>query len=352
MAVGLVLLRHAWPDLFPGAGIVGVTIFFTLSGYLITGIIRREVEQTGGFSYRRFYRNRALRLLPALVAVLAVFAVVELATNLAGQAQRVWSTIAIGLLYLADVPRLPIADNMSHLWTLAVEEQFYLVWPTALLLAIRRGRVRRLLIWGGSLWLVSCLALLAVVPEGPLHLYQLPTTWVITMLAGAALNLYRDRLPAAGPWAATAAGLALGGMCFLPEAKEQAATYLVGAPLTGLASAVLISFAIRRAAVSGGLVPLRWLGLISYAAYLWNFPVLSWLVASMDNDPWAALLSLPATVAMATLSWFAIERPALAWKRRLDHRHQHTALVGRSAAVDGPPVPSSEHEPRLGLPAG
>src|SRR4051812_40465010 len=120
VAVGLVLLRHGWPEEFGGAGIVGVTMFFTLSGYLITGIIAREVTRTGAFSYRRFYRNRALRLLPALVLALAGFTIIEGTTNLCGQAHQLGRTWLTGLTFIVDIPHLGMAPNMSHMWSLGV----------------------------------------------------------------------------------------------------------------------------------------------------------------------------------------------------------------------------------------
>jgi peptidoglycan/LPS O-acetylase OafA/YrhL len=318
-AVGLVLLRHGWPEEFGGAGIVGVTMFFTLSGYLITGIIVREVSRTGGLSYRRFYRNRALRLLPALVLALAGFTLIEGVTNLCGQAHQIPRTWLTGLTFIVDIPHLNMAPNMSHMWSLAVEEQFYLLWPAALIWAIRRGKAARLV--GGALvlWLVACTASLILVPGGPTFVYPLPSPWLVTLIAGAALALFRDRLPtAAPPWAVWLSVAGLAGMCFVPDAKARAATYLLGGPLIALATVVLIVAALEGRAVPVALAPLRLLGIVSYAAYLWNYPMVGWLTVGMGNHALAAWLSIPLTVVAAGGSWCLVERPAARWKARLD----------------------------------
>jgi peptidoglycan/LPS O-acetylase OafA/YrhL len=322
-AVGLVLLRHGWPEEFGGAGIVGVTMFFTLSGYLITGIIVREVSRTGGLSYRRFYRNRALRLLPALVLALAGFSLIEGMTNLCGQAHQIPRTWLTGLTFIVDIPHLGMAPNMSHMWSLAVEEQFYLLWPAALIWAIRRDRTARLL--GAALiaWLVACTASLILVPGGPAFVYPLPSPWLVTLTAGAALSLFRARLPTVAPrWAVWLSVAGLAGMCFLPDAKARAVSYLVGGPLIALATVVLIVAALEGRALPVTLAPLRLLGLVSYAAYLWNYPIVGWLTVGMGNHALAAWLSIPLTVAAAGMSWCIVERPVARWKARLDSAAQ------------------------------
>jgi peptidoglycan/LPS O-acetylase OafA/YrhL len=320
VAVGLVLLRHAWPSAFPGAGIVGVTIFFTLSGYLITGIIRREVERTGRLSFNRFYWNRALRLLPALVVLLLVFIAVELTLSPLDQPERVLPTVLAALFYVADVPGIPLASGMTHLWTLAVEEQFYLIWPTALIFATRWRRVGALLGVAAGGWLAVCAVSLAVAPGGPQQIYTLPTTWAITLVVGAALQVYQDNLPRMAGWLAAAAGLVLTGMSLMPDARDRAETFLVGGPVVALATSVLILFAMQGERVAPLWQPLRWLGLISYATYLWNYLILRWLEAWVGEGPLASWLSVPCTVAAAAVSWVLVERPANGWKERLAAR--------------------------------
>jgi peptidoglycan/LPS O-acetylase OafA/YrhL len=330
VAVGLVLLRHGWPEEFGGAGIVGVTMFFTLSGYLITGIIAREVTGTGGFSYRRFYRNRALRLLPALVLALAGFSLIEGTTNLCGQAHQIPRTWLTGLTFIVDIPHLDMAPNMSHMWSLAVEEQFYLLWPAALIWAIRRDRTVRVVAVALVAWLVACSASLLLVPGGPAFVYPLPSPWPVTLIVGAALALFRDRLPTTVPrWAVWLSVTGLAGMCFVPHAKARAASYLLGGPLVSIATVVLIVAVLEGRPMRAVLAPLRFLGLVSYAAYLWNYPIVGWLTVGMTNHALAAWLSIPLTVAAAALSWLVAERPAARWKSRLDSAALHAAQGGQ-----------------------
>jgi peptidoglycan/LPS O-acetylase OafA/YrhL len=335
-AVALVVLRHAWPGTFPGAGTVGVTVFFTLSGYLITGVVQREVLRTGSLSFRAFYRNRALRLGPALALLLVVFAAVEATAAPLGHPERVPLTVAVAALYLADVPRLPLV-GLGHLWTLAVEEQFYLVWPAALVLAVRRARVTALLSIALGGWLVACTASVLVAPGGPASVYSLPTTWAVTLLAGAALALRADRLPRVpGPVAGSAVAV-LVALSLAPLSKDHATTYLLGGPVVALATCVLIHFAVAGWRVPAAAAPLRLLGTVSYATYLWNYLVVQWLQAVLGAGSAASWLSLPLSVGAAALSWRLVERPALRWKERL--AAGAPAVVDLREVNDRSPVP-------------
>src|ERR1700680_2619008 len=144
IAISLVLLRHAWPSTFGAGGFVGVELFFVLSGYLITSILLGEF-QSGRVSYGRFYINRILRLVPArTVMVLFVLLVVALFNPLSDRGFLLPGAVR-GLTYTDDIPRLPLhsLSELSHLWTLAIEEQFYIVWPLLLIGFASRG-VRRL----------------------------------------------------------------------------------------------------------------------------------------------------------------------------------------------------------------
>jgi peptidoglycan/LPS O-acetylase OafA/YrhL len=332
VAVGLVLLRHGWPTLFSGAGVVGVTMFFALSGYLITGIIQREVEREGSLSFARFYRNRALRLLPALALLLLVFTVVELTTDRLGDRDRVVVSLLVAACYLADVPGLDVSAGLSHLWTLAVEEQFYLVWPTVLILALRRRRVGTLLAVGAGLAVALSLASAALLhPAG--RAYTLPTSWASALLIGAAARLYQGRLTALvrSPAAQLAAIGLLAICCLAPEAKDRAATYVVGGPLIAISTAVLILRGRTVDRLPAGLEPLRRLGLVSYGVYLWNYLVVNWLhpVDPAGLSGPQAVLSVVLTILLALASWGLVESRALRLKERWD--------AGRSGPADRRP---------------
>ncbi|MFN3867370.1 MAG: acyltransferase family protein, partial [Demequina sp.] len=126
VAVALVMLRHAWPDAFPGAGIVGVVMFFTLSGYLITTSLRQEWEGRGRVDFAHFYWRRAARLVPALLLLVAGFTIVTLWWDPLGDRDEVARTVVVALTWTSNVPTLVNGGAMFHLWTLALEEQFYL----------------------------------------------------------------------------------------------------------------------------------------------------------------------------------------------------------------------------------
>src|SRR5918995_2849985 len=144
VAVGVVLLYHAGVPFAPG-GYVGVDVFFVISGFLITGLLVRELEKTGTLSLARFYSRRAKRLLPLTVVVLAVVAVLSwLLLDPVRMDEVSLGVVASGLYVMNWLLAVRAADYFAaglqaspvqHFWTLAVEEQFYLLWPALLLAA-------------------------------------------------------------------------------------------------------------------------------------------------------------------------------------------------------------------------
>lgn len=336
MAVGLVLLRHAWPGTFSGAGIVGVVIFFVLSGYLITGVLQRDIGTYGRVRYRRFYAHRAFRLLPALAGFLAVYAIVEISLDALGDRTDgiIGNSVAAALLYVQDLP-LPIETSVAvaPLWTLAVEEQFYFVWPALLLFASNRGRVGRLLAVSAVLILLamaSSVVLSSAVMETTVHLYPLPTTWGVALIAGSAIHIYRQSLFAmfASGRVRMSVGLlaiaALTVASLFAEVKESAAFYLIGGPAITIASSVLVVLgASRTVRMPGWTRPLRLLGLISYAAYLWNYLIVAWLGRANGDElsSLASVGSIALTIFAAIISWFTVEALGRRWRAGFDARH-------------------------------
>ena len=337
LAIGLVLVHHAFP-VVGGGGIVGVVVFFTLSGYLITGLLVREVEREGRVSFGRFYRNRFLRLGPALLAVLTVFVVVELTTHRLGARGHVPDTVFLALTYLADFRFGPhISVGMSHLWTLAVEEQFYLVWPALLVLAVRWRRLTTLLVVAGAL-LMACCTVSLVLSTHVAKAYPLPTTWGITLVIGAAAAVHHRRLesvlsgPRGAGWAAVALAV-LGALSMVQGAKEHWWTYIVGGPLIAAATVVLIVHVSRwEEATSWPWRALEGLGVVSYAAYLWNYLIVSWISGEhlVELGPAQGVLSIVATVLAAWLSWRLVESPVLRIRSRLDRPERPVAAPAGS----------------------
>lgn len=330
-AVGFVLLRHAWPDVFAGAGVTGVTMFFGLSGFLITDIIRSEIRKTGKLSYKRFYLNRGFRLLPALVAVLLVYVVVELITGRMGDTNPVLSFF-VGLGYIANVPGVHLGPGLGHLWTLAVEEQFYLLWPLLLIFALRKSKVGLVV----ASVLVGCMfltvAALLVAPTTA-TVYTLPTSWVPALIIGAASRMYLERVRrlANWRWLQIIAAAILTGFCFVPQAKDLPLTYLLFGPIIAASVATLVVAGISCPRIPRMLMPLKFLGRISYGTYLWNFVIVCWLRGSVDGEGYA-LEGMFLTLAAAVTSWFLIEQPSQKLKKAIINRSQRDSKRESSLA--------------------
>jgi peptidoglycan/LPS O-acetylase OafA/YrhL len=305
LAIGLVMLRHAVPGVAAGAGVVGVVMFFALSGYLITGVLVDELERTGRVDLRRFYRRRARRLVPALLLLVVGLVVVTLVFDPLDDRGDLVKTVVIALTWTGNLPFGHASDATFHLWTLATEEQFYLFWPAVLAIGFARRRVGLALVLAAAACAVACLATVLWLREVPDNAYALPTSWAGCFVIGAATRVHRDRwsLPTWAPYAALAA---LGALSVLPL-RGHVLTYLAGGPAIAVLTAVLLlSWRTWSEVTTPALRPLVWLGTVSYAAYLWNYPLTLWL------DP---LLAAGLTVVMAALSWYAVERRFQAWPR-------------------------------------
>ena len=336
-AVGAVLLGHSWPGIFQGAGIVGVIAFFVLSGYLITNVLVGDIERHRKIRYGRFYAHRAFRLVPALVSLLGVYAIVELATDILGDRSKgiVGYTVLAGLGYLKDLP-LPFDVSMAigPLWTLAVEEQFYLIWPALLVLALRRNRQGRLIGWSAAVALflmsASVLAMVTLAPQLHSLVYALPTTWGLGLIIGSALRLYRVHVFNwfTGRWLRRAALLVsvavLAALIYFPKANETPAFMFIGGPLAMAAAAVLVALAASRTAVMPKWTrPAQLLGTVSYAAYLWNYAVILWLNggSTADLPPLIAVSAIVVTLLIAVISWHTVERLGRIARTRFDQHY-------------------------------
>ncbi|MEV4951780.1 acyltransferase family protein [Paenarthrobacter nitroguajacolicus] len=340
IAVGLVMLRHAWPNVFPAAGIVGVAIFFTLSGYLITRVIHRELigDATRGFRWKRFYAHRAFRLYPALVLLVLVFLVVELVWDPTATKDGVWTSVVIAITYTAD---LPLADGLSasigHLWSLAIEEQFYLLWPALLVMAQAWKRdISKLSLLLGLGLTVICLTTLALTND-PGSLYESPTTWASCMAFGGVAYFYKDsKFTPSGDLLRRLSFVAvavLAAASLFPDAKESALTYAVGPTLIAVCTITIVLQAERRIVLPTALRPLVWLGVISYGVYLWNLPLTIWWRAALGDPPgWTLAATIPLSIIAALISWFTVEGAARSWRKRFDAasmKKPATASAGR-----------------------
>lgn len=322
IAVALVVLRHAFPSVLPGAGVVGVVMFFALSGYLITGLLLGELERDGRVDLRRFYVRRAWRLVPALLLLVVGVVLVTLLLDPLGDRDELLRTVVVALTWTGNLPFGHGSDATFHLWTLATEEQFYLVWPAFLALAFARGRVGLALALAGLACLVACLATVLWLRESPDLAYALPTSWAGCFVIGAATRVLADRVVVPARALALGVPLALLGLGVLSVVplRGHALTYLAGGPAIALLTGVLLLSWRSLTTVPRALDALVWLGTVSYAAYLWNYPLTLWLRPHLDlAGPVAAAMTLVA----AALSWRLVEGPV----QRLGERRRSRETV-------------------------
>ena len=312
------------------SGYLGVDVFFALSGFLITSLLLEEYAATGTIALRWFYARRALRLLPALLAFLIVFTIVFLATVPPQYGPLALYEAAAVLFYVANwawLIGLPLG-LYGHAWSLAIEEQFYLLWPLALLGLLRTIRSYRaiaaivlVMAGAGVAWRFALIR-----AQAPFeHIYQGTDAHGDGLLIGCAASLLL-RAGAFGHGRALgllgAAGLAaLFGLARYPY------DYLYNhtSTLAAIATALLVVHVIRVPSswLTRALAvrPLVGLGRISYGVYLWHTPVFYYCGALAANG-WhpsqpAVLLGWAATLTVSIVSYFVIERPALALKARL-----------------------------------
>ena len=320
LAVLFVLLFHAFPSLLPG-GFVGVDVFFVISGYLITGLILRDLE-SGQFSLRHFYARRVRRIFPALCLVMAVSLGYGWLVLTAGEYQQLGRHVASGAAFLANFMFWREAgyfDNaadtkpMLHLWSLGIEEQFYMVWPPLLWLWWRR--------WRALSWLVIPLAGLSL--GYSLHLagrdlvadFYSPLTRFWELLLGAWLvYMARSGRLGGGFWRSVAAPLGLLLVLLSLVWVHQGLAFPGGWALLPAVGAALLLGAGMQAGLNQHLLAspaLVWLGLISYPLYLWHWPLLSMarIVASQTPAAEVRALLLVLSVLLAWLTYRYLERP-------------------------------------------
>jgi len=307
LAIVMVVGYHVDKRVVP-AGYWGVLLFFVLSGYLITRLLSSERDRTGRIDIRLFYLKRALRLIPALV-------IVCLALLAFGTA---WSSVAPALGYYGNYARIEGVDLglLTHSWSLAVEEHFYVVWPLVIAGVPARHRLR----------VVGSLAVLAVVWRAiaigvmsPGWVYNATDTNAAALLAGCYLAVARPRTWRWAGWSIPA----LLVMVFLPVFGEEGPAFFWGGFIAIALSMAAIQFAATRPAWLEGRI-LVWVGTISYGLYLWHY-----VFVTSDIPTWVAL---GLTLVSAAASWYLVEAPIRRWRARFERTAPETAS-GRSEAA-------------------
>jgi peptidoglycan/LPS O-acetylase OafA/YrhL len=319
-------------------GFLGVDVFFVLSGFLITDLLVSQYDRLGRLDLKDFWSRRARRLLPALALMLIVVSaaatVIEpdqgtslrLALLAAVTYTSNWYQILHHVSYFASLGLFTSPPPLDHLWSLAIEEQFYLIWPLILWLLIlrlngRRARVTATLILAAA----SALAMaLEYSPGDPSLVYYGTDTHASALLIGAALALALPlatvaSLPAAQVRRLDAAGVA--GLVLLAWAAghfsgADPAVYPIGLILAAVGAAGLVVAAAGTGVIAAmtSLPPLRWVGIRSYGIYLWHWPVIALagaIIGARANSAWMWFIEAAVSIGLACVSWRFVETPIL-----------------------------------------
>jgi peptidoglycan/LPS O-acetylase OafA/YrhL len=319
-------------------GFLGVDVFFALSGFLITRLLMEESQRAGRISFPKFYARRALRLLPALLVLVAACTAGTLAFASPDIAPRPWRTATAVLLYVANWALIlgPNLYVLNHVWSLAIEEQFYLLWPP-ILAALSRIKRRRGL----------AISVLAAAAAGGIPYRLLMSSWgasdlrilagldthADTLLIGCAAGLLAswNMVPTsreAVGWAkevTAVGGLALAALFVFAPFQD---THYWSSPAASLATAILILGLL--VSPSG---PVAWIlerpllvqiGKFSYGLYLWHFPIFyAFRALSPDFGApvfWRVAVSWALSLAVALASFRFLEQPCLRLKERFTPR--------------------------------
>jgi peptidoglycan/LPS O-acetylase OafA/YrhL len=333
IAVSAVFVYHARASWLPG-GFLGVDVFFVISGYLITALLLAEFGGSGRVSLRAFWARRARRLLPAVFVLIGVCLLISATVN-RGQLALRWDALA-SIFYVANwrfifehesyFARFGRPPLLRHLWSLSVEEQFYLLWPPLLVLGLR---LRRRWIMP-SLLAVAALAstvwmfVLYTPHADASRVFYGTDTRAAPLLMGSLLAFVwspTDRPSLEAGWtrgaldALSALALAAVVYAFIYVDDSDPSLYRGGFLLLALCSALLLATVSHPRSTLGRLLALplpRWLGQRSYGIYLWHWPVLAFTRPGLDVHTTPGLLfavQVAVTLLLAEFSYRLVERP-------------------------------------------
>ena len=365
-AVMAVVLYHLNIDWAPG-GLLGVGIFFVLSGYLITDILAGQWERHQRFDLIDFWIRRARRLLPAMFAMVILVVLWCLVVD-HSRLPALVGDVPAALLYVSNwwfifhkvsyFESFGPASPLGHLWSLAVEEQFYLIWPLLLALGLKFLPKRiNLAGWILSLAAISALLMAVLYEPGsdPSRVYYGTDTRIFALLIGASLAIVwpsaklKARVSNQARTVLDVVGvitlLVLGWMIWHTN-EYQPFLYRGGMVLIAMITALLIAILAHpasRLAIVMGCKPLRWLGKRSYGLYLWHFPVITLStsqVSTTEPSIIKSIIQVAVSLLLAELSWRYIEQPiryngfrSLRLKYRLQHMTSRGWLHGAVIAV-------------------
>ena len=327
ISVMLVIFNHLGWSLFSG-GFVGVDVFFVISGYLITTIVYKEI-QAGTFSFVGFYKRRVLRLAPAYFIVLIAVTVVSLFVMLPDELMDYFNSVMYSTIFWVNVYLgqesggyfTVNADTIPllHLWSLSVEEQFYIFWPATLLLLTKRVREHTLFPFVLGMLIFGIATAVVQMHHDPEKAYYLLPTRFFELLMGVIL-VFMPR-----PMFSRGHGNLLGllglGCILVPAFFYNKDMYFPGvtAILPCLGAALILVFCDHRTGSVGMLLstpPMVRMGKLSYPAYLWHWPMIAFINLRLITIDWkVGGLVIAATLILSQLTYSYLEKPAQTLKR-------------------------------------
>jgi peptidoglycan/LPS O-acetylase OafA/YrhL len=338
--IGCILVYHSNFHTFPGAW-AAISVFFVLSGFLITSMLLAEHQRDDRISLRRFYTRRALRLLPPLLMTVALLGIYAAIVFVPDAPQRVWGDVSAAVFYYADFRsasgREPFLGFLAQAWSLSIEEQFYVIWSLLMLAALAMGRrfaAYGLAISGAAIsatygfWLLLSAPHFSTEVAGRVYFgfgSRVDALFVGCVLGLAATGGHLDRTGATFRRSIAAGGLVsacLLGWMVVNATYGTRESLLWWLPLSIVASAVLIVYFVVCPEGLGsrlvGLAPFVLVGDLAYTLYLVHWPV--YVAVSQFTTHWSfwpvEALRLAIIFTIALLSWYLVERPLMRWRRR------------------------------------
>lgn len=345
IAIALVVAYHTRYGGVIG-GWLGVDLFFVLSGYLITGVLLREAQLHQRISLRSFYWRRLLRLGPAAYAMLAAYALLVVSSVHGEERARRLKAAAAAATYTYDFFAAHVQlVGLGHMWSLAIEEQFYLLWAPIVAFLIARRSPRRLV--AGLISLGITLSVVTTVTEiyrnaGWTRIAFSPDTRCAGLLLGCLAAVMasntgeaRSWLASVVPWVSIATVLAALPFAAIDDPMSYS-SWLPGVELAAVA--LIVSVSKRRSSLAARALsvrPLTWLGEVSYGLYLWHYVIMQSVFQRLGDSAATVAVAIGISLAITWLSRRVIEEPFLRLKERGAAKRHDMALP----SPDGEPGP-------------
>ncbi|MGT3925366.1 acyltransferase family protein [Escherichia coli] len=327
LAILPVVIFHAFPHLIPG-GFIGVDVFFVISGYLISSIIYQE-SRNGTFSYYNFYYRRIKRIFPALLTVLFFCMVMSYIYMLPSELKTISKHIIAGVFFSQNINLFfesgyfdtsTELKPLMHLWSLGVEEQFYIFFPIIVLFLAKKRRA--LFIAISCIMLLSLIYCIKLTFSDISAAYYLPLTRMWELMIGCIIAFpeLKKRIKISKVTADTLSALGLCGIissCFMIDSSSFFPGYIALLPVTSTAMLILSGekAIINKYILSNKLIV--FVGLISYPLYLWHWPIISYMkIIGIFDGRIVKILAVALGFILASLTYLFIEKPIKKTKDR------------------------------------